>query len=339
MMTFESMLLGIVGGICLDMMLGDPSNKFHPVAWLGHLIGHFVPKLKQNNLNIDSDDHNNNARSCNRKERWRSIIFSLLLILSFGIGIHFCTMAIVDALGYIALIIFCAITLKMSIAIKGMEKHAAAVMCALERGDLTNARFSLSLIVKRDTTDLDEQHIISGTIESISENIVDGVTSPLFYYSFIGPAGAFSFRIINTLDSMLGYTDKYHKDIGWMPALLDTVANYVPSRITALTMVIAARIVQADWKKSIQILRRDHSKTSSRNAGYTMAAMAGALQVNLEKIGHYSLGDQYENLSIEKCKQAISIMRYSVFAFAMIVCVPLISLLYLLGWWRMVFGV
>jgi adenosylcobinamide-phosphate synthase len=248
-------------------------------------------------------------------------------------------MAIVDALGYIALIIFCAITLKMSIAIKGMEKHAAAVMCALERGDLTNARFSLSLIVKRDTTDLDEQHIISGTIESISENIVDGVTSPLFYYSFIGPAGAFSFRIINTLDSMLGYTDKYHKDIGWMPALLDTVANYVPSRITALTMVIAARIVQADWKKSIQILRRDHSKTSSRNAGYTMAAMAGALQVNLEKIGHYSLGDQYENLSIEKCKQAISIMRYSVFAFAMIVCVPLISLLYLLGWWRMVFGV
>jgi adenosylcobinamide-phosphate synthase len=138
---------------------------------------------------------------------------------------------------------------------------------------------------------------------------------------------------------MLGYTDRYHKDIGWMPALLDTVANYVPSRITALTMVIAARIVQADWKKSIQILRRDHSKTSSRNAGYTMAAMAGALQVNLEKIGHYSLGDQYENLSIEKCKQAISIMRYSVFAFAMIVCVPLISLLYLLGWWRMVFGV
>jgi adenosylcobinamide-phosphate synthase len=339
MIAFESMLVGIAGGIYLDTVLGDPSNKFHPVAWLGHLIGHFVPKLKQNSLNINSNNHINNTHSYNRKERWRSIIFSVLLILSFAIGIHFCTMAIVDMLGYIALSIFCAITLKTSIAINGMEKHAAAVLCALEKGDLTNARFSLSMIVKRDTKNLDEQHIISGTIESISENIVDGITSPLFYYSFIGPAGAFSFRIINTLDSMLGYRDKYYRDIGWMPAQLDTVANYIPSRITALIIVIAARMVQADWKKSIQILRRDHSKTSSRNAGYTMAAMAGALRVNLEKIGHYSIGDQYENISIEKCKLAISIMRYTVIAFAMIVCTPLITLLYLFGWWRMVFGV
>jgi adenosylcobinamide-phosphate synthase len=317
-------------------MLGDPSNKFHPVAWLGHVIGYFVPKLKQNNFDADSKNIINDA--VNRNERSRSIIFSLLLIVSFGIAIHICAVAIVHTLGYIALIFLCALTLKMSIAIKGMEKHAAAVMCALQNGDLTNARFNLSMIVKRDTTNLDEQHIISGTIESISENIVDGITSPLFYYSFLGPAGAFSFRIINTLDSMLGYTDRYHKDIGWMPALLDTVANYIPSRISALIMVIAASMVHADWKKSMQIVRRDHGKTSSRNAGYTMAAMAGALRVKLEKIGHYSLGDQYEYVSIEKCRTAISIMRCTVIAFGMIVCMPLISVLYLMGWWRMLFG-
>jgi adenosylcobinamide-phosphate synthase len=337
MMALESMLVAFAGGICVDIVLGDPSNKFHPVAWLGHVVHYFVPKLKQNN----SDTNSKNNINCveNRKERLRSIMFSVLLIVSFGIAIHICAIAIVHTLGYIALIILCALTLKMSIAIKGMEKHAAAVMCALENGDLTNARFNLSMIVKRDTTNLDEQHIISGTIESISENIVDGITSPLFYYSFLGPAGAFSFRIINTLDSMLGYTDKYHKDIGWMPALLDTAANYVPSRITAVIMVIAARIVHADWKKSMQIVRRDHGKTSSRNAGYTMAAMAGALRVKLEKIGHYSLGDQYEYVSIEKCKVSISIMRCTVIAFAMIVCMPLISILYLLGWWRIVFGI
>jgi adenosylcobinamide-phosphate synthase len=337
MMALESMLVAFAGGICVDIVLGDPSNKFHPVAWLGHVIRYFVPKLKQNNS--DTNSKNNIDHVDNRKERSRSIMFSVLLIVSFGIAIHICAIAIVHTLGYIALIILCALTLKMSIAIKGMEKHAAAVMCALENGDLTNARFNLSMIVKRDTTNLDEQHIISGTIESISENIVDGITSPLFYYSFLGPAGAFSFRIINTLDSMLGYTDKYHKDIGWMPALLDTAANYVPSRITAVIMVIAARIVHADWKKSMQIVRRDHGKTSSRNAGYTMAAMAGALRVNLEKIGHYSLGDQYEYVSIEKCKVSISIMRCTVIAFAMIVCMPLISILYLLGWWRIVFGI
>jgi adenosylcobinamide-phosphate synthase len=335
-MALESMLVAFAGAICVDIMLGDPSNKFHPVAWLGHVIGYFVPKLKQNNSDADSKNNINDA--VNRNERSRSIIFSLLLIVSFGIALHICAIVIVHTLGYIALIFFCVLTLKMSIAIKGMEKHAAAVMCALQNGDLTNARFNLSMIVKRDTTNLDEQHIISGTIESISENIVDGITSPLFFYSFLGPAGAFSFRIINTLDSMLGYTDRYHKDIGWMPALLDTVANYIPSRISALIMVIAASMVHADWKKSMQIARRDHGKTSSRNAGYTMAAMAGALRVKLEKIGHYSLGDQYEYVSIEKCRTAICIMRCTVIAFAMIVCMPLISVLYLLGWWRMLFG-
>jgi adenosylcobinamide-phosphate synthase len=336
MMPLESILVAFAGGICVDITLGDPTNKFHPVAWLGHVIEYFIPKLKQSNSDYNSKNNINHAE--NRGERSRSIIFSVLLIISFGIAIHISAIAIVHILGYIALIIYCALTLKISIAIKGMEKHAAAVMCALENGDLTNARFNLSMIVKRDTTNLDKQHIISGTIESISENIVDGITSPLFYYSFLGPAGAFSFRIINTLDSMLGYTDKYHKDIGWMPALIDTVANYVPSRITAAIMVIAASIVHADWKKSMQVIRRDHDKTASRNAGYTMAAMAGALRVNLEKIGHYSLGDQYEYISIEKCKVAISIMRYTVIAFAIIVCMPLISILYLLGWWRMVFG-
>src|SRR5918911_1502993 len=240
-MALESMLVAFAGAICVDILLGDPRNKFHPVAWLGYVIRYFVPKLKQNNSDTNSK---NNIK---------------------------------------------------------------------------------------DTTNLDEQHIISGTIESISENIVDGITSPLFYYSFLGPAGAFSFRIINTLDSMLGYTDKYHKDIGWMPALLDTVANYIPARITAIMMVIAARIVHADWKKSIQILRRDHGKTSSFNSGYPMSTMAGALRINLEKIGYYSLGDQCECASIEKCKVAISIMKYTAVAFCMVFSAPLITMLFVLG--------
>jgi adenosylcobinamide-phosphate synthase len=334
MMLLENMLAALAGAICIDFILGDPKNKFHPVAWLGRVIQYLIPKLKQNSCGINTMANDDKKR----KERSRSIIFSILLIVLFGIAVHICALVLLHAIGYIALAIFCALTLKITIAIKGMEKHAIAVMCSLQNGDLTKARSNLSMIVKRDTKNLDEQHVISATIESIGENIVDGITSPLFYYSFLGPAGAFSYRIINTLDSMLGYTDTYHKDIGWMPALLDTVANYVPSRITAVIMVIAARIVQADWRKSIQILRRDHGKTSSRNAGYSMAAMAGALRINLEKIDHYSLGDQYEDASIAKCKVAISIMRYTVVAFSLVVSVPLITVLYFLSWWGMVFG-
>jgi adenosylcobinamide-phosphate synthase len=334
MTALENMLLALAGGICVDLLLGDPRNKFHPVAWLGQLIECFIPKLKQNSSNSISRIDGNKER----KERSRAIIFSVLLIVVFGIIVHICALAIAHAAGFIALIVFCAIILKTTIAIKGMEKHAIAIMCALESRDLINARFNLSMIVKRDTRNLDEQHVISGTIESIGESIVDGITSPLFYYSFLGPAGAFSYRIINTLDSMLGYTDTYHKNIGWMPAVLDTAANYFPARITAIIMVIAARIVHADWKKSIRILRRDHGKTSSCNAGYPMAAMAGALKISLEKIGYYSLGDQCEPASIEKCKVAISIMKCTAVAFCVIFSAPLITILYVAGWWKIIFG-
>jgi adenosylcobinamide-phosphate synthase len=334
MTALENMLLALAGGICVDLLLGDPRNKFHPVAWLGQLIECFIPKLKQNSSNSISRIDGNKER----KERSRAIIFSVLLIVVFGIIVHICALAITHAAGSIALIVFCAIILKTTIAIKGMEKHAIAIMCALESRDLINARFNLSMIVKRDTRNLDEQHVISGTIESIGESIVDGITSPLFYYSFLGPAGAFSYRIINTLDSMLGYTDTYHKNIGWLPAVLDTAANYFPARITAIIMVIAARIVHADWKKSIRILRRDHGKTSSCNAGYPMAAMAGALKISLEKIGYYSLGDQCEPASIEKCKVAISIMKCTAVAFCVIFSAPLITILYVAGWWKIIFG-
>lgn len=334
MILLESMLLAFSVAICADFMLGDPRSKFHPVAWLGSVIQYFTPRLKQDRSYV------NTMTVCDatKKERIRSAVFCIMLIVLFGIVVHFCAVAILHAIGYIALVIFCALILKITIAIKGMEKHAIAVMCALEKGDVIKARFNLSMIVKRETRNLDEQHIISATIESIAENIVDGITSPLFYYSFLGPTGAFSYRIINTLDSMLGYSDVYHKDIGWMPALLDTVANYLPSRITAATIIIAAKIVHADWRKSIEILHRDHDKTSSRNAGYPMAAMAGALRMNLEKIDHYSLGDNCDDALIEKCKIAISIMRYTVIIFSLIISVPLITVLYFLSWWTMIFG-
>src|SRR5919197_1514709 len=332
MTSLEIILLAVAGGICIDLLLGDPPNKFHPVAWLGQLIEYFIPRLKESNSGSRIISHKHTT------ERSRAIIFSLSLIIAFGIVIHICTIAIVDLLGSIFFIVFCVLILKITIAIKGMQKHAKAIMNALERSDLINARFYLSMIVKRDTKNLDEQHIISGTIESIGENIVDGITSPLFYYSFLGPAGAFSFRIINTLDSMLGYTDAYHRDIGWMPAILDTVSNYLPARITAIIVVISASIVHADWKKSAQILCRDHGKTCSRNAGYPMAAMAGALRVNLEKIGYYSLGDRCEHASIEKCKLAISIMKCTAIVFCIVVSAPLITILYIVGWWKIIFG-
>jgi adenosylcobinamide-phosphate synthase len=204
---------------------------------------------------------------------------------------------------------------------------------------LIDARKNLSFIVGRNTDTLDREHIISATIESIGESLVDGIGSILFYYSLFGPPGAIAYRIINTLDSMIGYTDKYHHDIGWMAAKLDTISNYVPARLCALLLVISSKIVGADWKNSILIMRKDHNNTPSLNGGYPMSALAGALRVRLEKVGYYELGKNIEPLSIKKCKNALSMVKLSVILFFIIVSIPMVLLLSFLGWWDILYGI
>jgi adenosylcobinamide-phosphate synthase len=315
-------LLGaLAGGIGIDWLFGDPPNRYHPVAWLGQLIGFFVPRLKGGS------------------EKANGTIFAISLLITVALAVHFLVFATRYLAGVVELVVVSAIILKMTIAMKGMERHAKAIMNGLEAGDLAGSRHSLSMIVRRKTDDLDVQHILSATIECVSESTVDGITGPIFYYSLFGPAGAFACRAVNTLDSMLGYKDDYFKEIGWLSARLDAVANYIPARITALLMVVSAKILGADWKNSFNILQRDHNKTFSLNAGYPMATMAGALRVRLEKIGHYTLGDEQEPVTLEKCKEAISIMQLTTVLFCIVVSVPVMWVLYIAGWWRLVLGI
>nr|MDQ4050994.1 cobalamin biosynthesis protein [Thermoproteota archaeon] len=190
-------LLGaLVGGLGIDWLFGDPPNKYHPVAWLGKLIGFFLPRLKG---------------GC---EKAKGTIFVILLIIILALAVHFLVFTSIYLLGMTAFAILSAIVFKITIAMKGMEGHSRAIMNCLEACDLKGTRYNLSMIVRRKTDDLDEQHILSATIECISESTVDGITGPIFYYSLLGPAGAFAYRAINTLDSMVGYPDNYFKDIG-----------------------------------------------------------------------------------------------------------------------------
>jgi len=316
-----ALLAALAAGVGADWLFGDPQNKYHPVAWLGRLIGYCAPRLK------------------GRAEKTKGAAFAVLLVAAVALAVHFIIFAGMYLAGIVALAVASAIILKITIAVRGMEKHARAIMSCLEAGDFAGARQNLSMIVRRRTDDLDEQHVLSATIECVSESTVDGITAPIFYYSLFGPAGAFAYRAINTLDSMVGYKDDYFKEIGWMSARLDTLANYVPARITAFLMVVSARMLGADWKNSLSMLQRDHAKTFSPNAGYPMATMAGALRVRLEKIGHYSLGDSQEPASLEKCRAAISIMKLTTLLFCLGVSAPMISILYLAGWWRLVLGI
>ena len=195
------------------------------------------------------------------------------------------------------------------------------------------ARNNLSMIVKRNTTDLDKDHIISGVLESISENTVDGITGPMFYYAFFGLPGAFVYRVINTADSMIGYKTDIFKNIGWFAATCDSILNYIPSRLTGLIMIISAAILQNNWKESYKIMIRDGKKTESPNAGYPMAALAGALETKFEKINHYKLGQGEIALTKDHVYSAIAIMKLTSILFLGMIVVPIIYVLSLIGWW------
>ena len=322
----EYLLTGLAIGITIDFLVDDPPNRYHPVAWLGKLIEFFIPKLKDNNRSA-------------RKEKLHGIVFATGLVVIFFLTIHLALSASLHVLGGLILILGSIFFLKVTVSIRGMEKHIDEIVFELRDNNLKGAQTKLSMIVRRDTAQLDEQHILSAMIECIGESIVDGIVSPLFYYTFLGPAGAFVYRVINTLDSMIGYTDSYYNDIGWMSAKLDTYANSIPSRITAILIVFSAKMIGADWKNSLRILERDHDKTLSYNAGYPMASMAGALRIKLEKIGQYLLGDDYEVASVDKCRTAIILMKLTTILFCVIVSIPCIIILYITGWWDMVFGI
>lgn len=323
---------GLVAGILLDIVLGDPRNKYHPVSWLGKLVECVIPKLKYKGKVVSS-----NFRA--RNEKINGIVFSCSLIFVISLVTEVLTCLTVLFLSILVVLVVFAILLKISIALKGMERCVSQIIRSIQNGNLEQARYSLSMIVRRDTRNLDEEYILSAAIECISESTVDGIISPLFFYSILGPVGCIAFRVVNTLDSLIGYKDPYFKDIGWMSAKLDTFFNFIPARITGYLMVVSAGMVQADWKNSLIVLLRDHHITSSINAGYPMSSMAGALRVKLEKLGSYALGDGIEKITIEKCMLAVKIMKITTALFCFAFSLPLILILSFVGWWDLLFGI
>ena len=320
-MIIES--ISIIGfAILIDLILGDPKNRYHPTAWIGTFIAKLTTITKNQNSKFEK------VGGIIMIITISSVVVLLLSGLNFGISL-----ISVDYISLILSVVIGALLLKTTIAIRGMEKHAISVLDSLESNDLDLARNYLSMIVKRNTTKLDKNHVLSGVLESISENTVDGITGPMFYYAFFGLFGAFVYRIINTADSMVGYKNDIFKNLGWFTAKCDTILNYIPSRLTGLMMVISAAILKNNWRNSYKVMIRDGKKTESPNAGYPMAALAGALETKFEKINHYKLGDGEITLTRDHVLSAIKIMKLTSILFFGIITIPIIFVLSILGWW------
>ena len=311
-MILESVI--IIGfAILLDLILGDPKNRYHPTAWIGNLIGTITTRIRNENQNL---------------EKFSGIFIilipisiSTIILIGLQYGIDFIN---IEFLSILVSLISGIILFKLTIAIKGMERHALAVLDAVEKNELNKARTNLSMIVKRNTKNLDKNHILSGTLESLSENIVDGITGPMFYFSIFGLPGAFAYRIVNTVDSMVGYKTQMFKNLGWFGANCDNILNYIPSRLTGLTIVLGSMLLGYDWKNCYEIFKRDGKKTDSPNAGYPMAAFAGALGTKFEKLEHYSLGTGDNEITSKKVKDAITLMKVTSLLFFGIVSIPII---------------
>jgi adenosylcobinamide-phosphate synthase len=313
----DKILLGVVAvcillmGILLDVIVGDPSPnsplasyyKLHPTVLMGNLA---------KSLKLHSKNPNPKIEKLNGVLLGLAVILAFSLPVFFGLWVVFTYLGKVYAwLGILAYALISIVLVKFTLCIKLETDWAKAAAKAIEKNDLEEAR-KYSHFSRRDSSKLSGPQIGSAIIESMSENLIDFKLSPIIFYTFFGVAGAIAFRAINTLDGMVGFKDKEHINLGWFSANLDHIINFIPSRLTGALIVLAAAVLGKDYKNAWRIARRDHAKTPSRNHGWPMAAMAGALKVQFEKPGQYILGDADEALDAGKIIHALKIRNVAI---------------------------
>ena len=313
----------LVLAIIVDLLFGDPSPnspwkftyKLHPTVWMGKLTKALESYFKNSNPKL---------------AKLNGVFLALIVILTFTLPVYFGLRFIYTWLGFLFYALIAVMILKLTICIRLETDWAKAAAKVIESGDLAEAR-KYSHFSRRDSKDLTGPQISSAIIESMAENLIDFRLSPILSYAFFGVSGAVAFRVINTLDGMVGFKDSEHIHIGWFSATLDTIVNYVPARLTAVLIVLASAILGEDYKNAWAIARRDHAKTPSRNHGWPMAAMAGALRVQLEKPSQYILGEQTEELSPNKIIGALKIRNAAIILCVLFVLpIILLTRLYLL---------
>ena len=251
-----------------DLAVGEPPAAVHPVVWIGRAVA-----------------------ALNRRAPagpWRELLYggALVAVPALGAaGLGIAARAAPRPLRWL----LSAWLVKSSFALRGLLVAGTAVEDALRDDDLHGARLALRSLVSRDVEPLDRAHIASAAVESLAENLSDSYVAPLLFYAIGGAPAALAYRAVNTADAMVGYRGRYEW-LGKLAARTDDVLNLAPARASAVAIVAAAWLRRGGAGAS-RSLRRDGGRTASPNAGWPMAAAAGALDVWLEKPGHYRLGD------------------------------------------------
>ena len=305
-MTFPELLIAstaaIALGSLLDRAIGDPRGMPHLVRGIGTLISRLERRL------LPDEPTPRIAR------RNGSILVTLVLAIVTLTGLLVLVIAYMISiwLGILveALLVF------QCLAVKSLRDESMKVAASLQAGDLVQARQDVSMIVGRDTAQLDETQVTRAAVETVAESTSDGVVSPLFAMLLAGGLGGVVYKAINTMDSMLGYKNERYLDFGRAAAKLDDFANWLPARLAGFLMVVAAHLSDATGAGAWRIWRRDHAQHASPNSGHTEAACAGALQIQLGGPSHYRgvlqdkpvLGDPIREIRVTDIEAANRLM-------------------------------
>jgi len=310
--------MALISAYLLDLILGDPQWFPHPVRLMGRMIVWLE----------------NIFRRVGSSPSWLKLsgIFLAFLVCGTSFLATFFVIRWAEDLFWavgLAASIFLAYT---TLATRDLHGETRKVLQALEAEDLSGARRELSFLVGRDTAHLEEPEILRALVETIAENISDGIIAPLFYLGLGGPPWAMTYKAINTLDSMVGYKNHRYEQMGWASAKLDDLANFIPARVSGLIIALSSFLLGKAWRDSFRVLRRDHGKHESPNSGWPEAAMVGALGIQLGGLNYYFgqpsrkpfIGNARETLGRSHIKEAWKILYLSSF------CMILLSVF--LGW-------
>ncbi|MDO9211049.1 MAG: adenosylcobinamide-phosphate synthase CbiB [Deltaproteobacteria bacterium] len=297
----------LISAYLLDIILGDPQRFPHPVR----LIGRFIVFLE--NLFW-------RANSSPLSQKISGILLALIVVGSTFMATTF----LIYWAGYFSQAASFILSIFMgyfTLATRDLHVETRRVLKALEAGNLARARQELSFLVGRDTAHLSEPEVIRALVETIAENLSDGVIAPLFYLGLGGPPWAMTYKAINTLDSMVGYKKERFRHMGWASARLDDAANFIPARLSGGLVVISAFLLGKPWRDSLEILRRDRRQHQSPNSAWPEAATAGALGVQLGGLNYYGgqpspkpfIGNRKKDLDLGDVRDAWKILYLSSF--------------------------
>ena len=320
---FSFIVLAFVFSLAVDVIFGELPGRIHPVVIMGSVIGFF------RNLFIGMK---------NRISGFLAVISSAAVLSIILLIIY-----LIIKNNIVLLFIIFTILLSSTYSVNMLLQTAVDVKDDLDE-DIDKARRSVSYLVSRSTDELTESFIVSAVIESLTENITDSYVAPILYYFIFGLVILFYpidyrlyflllvpmlYRLSNTMDAMLGYKTDELIHIGYFPAKIDDILNYIPARIAGLFVVISAYLIGLDGKNSFKVMMRDARKCPSPNSGYTMASTAGALNIQLIKKETYILGDSNKEITKDDITRAVNLSKMAMVLFTITVVV-LFTLLYVI---------